>query len=706
MFKRKLFASFLFLLFSSLVNGQLLKNVYCANKPVLRTPVHLIDRVETVNQNEVSFLRILQMNGYTNQIPLSEIDSITHSEGFSVDPSFLGEVRLSDVSGLVVDNNNSPVYNAIVQSPFGGEGVLTDINGVFHLRDIPVFDQLGFVTVEKEGFHKGSRTFLPLESGAVTVQIKLLPMVLSGSFSSASGGIVNSGLLQLQFPANAIQLNGQLYNGLVHVFAQALDVGSTEMYDQMPGELLGGINDSLRLLRSFGMATVELRTPNMQKLQISNGNSVSLIFNVPESLLNEAPESTDWWSFDEDQGLWMHEGTVQKQGNQYIGAATHFSWWNVDFPAMFVDFNGVLLDLNGEPIGGAQVKVTSPTMGTGVIYTNSEGAFCGRVPRNQPLTVRFYLPCDTSGSLNLALTESLTASSSDFSQTFIAGFSDFFQLSGKIVNCAGSPVSSGYVKVGSQIYQSTADSFRIWLCESGPIELRVFDTSIPDSTKGSEIFSANVIASGVDVGEIQACSGSFGSVYDSDGNIYSTVLIGSQLWMAENLRVSAFNDGSLVPNLISSNDWINANGPAWSSYENNANNENLYGKLYNWYTVADPRNICPIGWHVPSQAEWDTLTEHLGGYLVAGGKLKITGTQFWTNPNDASNESGFSALGAGYRNATNGSFATIGTRTYFWTVNETATDLADTRWLMNNFILINSTPYGKKIGLSVRCLSD
>jgi uncharacterized protein (TIGR02145 family) len=703
---KKLFVSLLSMLFALSMNAQLLKNVYRTNKPVLRIPIHLIDRVETVNQNGVSYLRILQLNGYSNQIPTTEIDSITHSEGFSIDPSFLGEAHLSDVIGLVLDNNNSPVYKAWVSNPYSDEGVFTDINGVFHLRDIPVFEQLGFVTVEKEGYHKGSRSFLPLDSGAIQVRIQLLPKVLSGSFNSASGGIVDAGILQLEFPANAIQLNGQLYNGTVNVFAQALDVGSSDMYDQMPGELLGGKNDSLRLLRSFGMATVELLTPNLEKLQISEGNNVTLAFDIPDLLLSDAPESMDWWSFDEDQGLWMHEGVVQKQGNQYVGLATHFSWWNVDFPDLFVNFNGVLLDLNGEPIGGAQVKVISPTMGTGILFTNSEGGFSGRVPRNQPLTIQFYLPCDTSGSQNLALTESLTASTSDFSQTFSAGFSAFFPLSGKIVNCSGNPVSSGYVKIGSQIYFSTADSFRVWLCETGPIEIRVFDTSIPDSTKASELYSVNVLASGFDVGEVQACSSGFGSVYDIDGNIYSTVLIGNQLWMAENLRTGTFNDGTTVPNLVDSNDWINTTEAAWCSYENNSSNEDVYGKLYNWYVVSDTRNICPIGWHIPTQSEWDTLMEHLGGYLVAGGKLKITGTQFWINPNDATNESGFSALGAGYRNVTNGSFATLGTRSYFWTANETDLDIADTRWLMNNFVLMNSMPYGKKNGFSIRCLSN
>ena len=700
------FYTLIFMLVSSCLCAQTLKNIYRNNKPVLRIPTHLIDRVETVDINGVEHLRVLQFSGFSSDIPLSEIDSIKHSEGQAVDPSLLGEVRTASVSGVVRDHNNSPIYNAMVQSPFGGDATYTDFNGVFILNNIPVFDKIGFIRAEKNGFHIGSRSFLPLEEGSSRVNIQLLPMVLSGTFSSSTGGTVNAGLLQLSFPSNAIQLNGQPYNGTVHVYAQTLDPSTSDMFDQMPGELLGAINDSLQMLRSFGMASVELRNANMQKLQLAPGSAATLTFTIPENLLDVAPESTYWWSFDEEQGLWVHEGTVQKQGNQYVGVANHFTWWNVDYPNNFNDFEGVIFDLEGNPVSGAQINVESPSMGVGITFTNAEGAFSGRIPKNETLTLNVYLPCNTTGELSLALSESIVSLNDNISQTYNAGFSAFYPVSGNITNCQGGPVASGYVKIGTQIYMTTADSFRLWLCNTGLITLRAFDASLPDSVFCSEIISATIDAAGLDLGSIEACSQGYGSVYDADGNIYTTVLIGTQLWMAENLRTAHFDDGSEIPNIIANQDWMMASAPAWCYYNNNSAYETTYGKLYNWLAVSDPRKLCPTGWHVPSVAEWDTLRDNLGGYLVAGGKLKVTGTQFWVNPNVANNESGFSALGAGYRNVTNGTFVTLGTRTYFWTSTEASTETAQTTWLMNTHELFNSTAYAKMIGFSVRCLSD
>jgi hypothetical protein len=157
------------------------------------------------------------------------------------------------------------------------------------------------------------------------VNVQLLPLSLMNTFNAASGGLVNSGLLQLIFPANAIQRNGQPYTGTVRVYATALDLSSPEMLDQMPGELLGGMNDSLRLLRSFGMSSIELRDANFQMLQLIADSSVVIRFSIPQALQAEAPDTIDWWSFDESLGYWKHEGIAQKQGVQYICSASHFS---------------------------------------------------------------------------------------------------------------------------------------------------------------------------------------------------------------------------------------------------------------------------------------------------------------------------------------------------------------------------------------------
>jgi uncharacterized protein (TIGR02145 family) len=149
-------------------------------------------------------------------------------------------------------------------------------------------------------------------------------------------------------------------------------------------------------------------------------------------------------------------------------------------------------------------------------------------------------------------------------------------------------------------------------------------------------------------------------VTDIDGIQYVTVIIGGQEWMSENLKTSKYSNGDLLPNVKGDTQWANLNTNAWSYWANDSQYENSYGKLYNWYTAADPRNVCPTGWHVPMQDEWSTLINYLdpnanGGSVVpntaAGGKMKSTGLQHWNSPNlGATNESGFSGLPGGSRN--------------------------------------------------------
>jgi len=142
---------------------------------------------------------------------------------------------------------------------------------------------------------------------------------------------------------------------------------------------------------------------------------------------------------------------------------------------------------------------------------------------------------------------------------------------------------------------------------------------------------------------------STGTMTDIDGNVYETVTIGTQVWMAENLKVTHYRNGNTILHIIDWFSWFTLTG-AYCEYDNDVNNVAVYGRLYNWYAVNDSRYIAPVGWHVPSDAEWLTLVDYLGGDTVADGKMKEIGTTHWVSPNTgATNESGFSALPGGYR---------------------------------------------------------
>ena len=198
-----------------------------------------------------------------------------------------------------------------------------------------------------------------------------------------------------------------------------------------------------------------------------------------------------------------------------------------------------------------------------------------------------------------------------------------------------------------------------------------------------------------------------GIVMDIDGNEYATVIIGNQVWMAENLKVSKYRDGSAIPTGHSDNDWMNLSTGAYSVYDNTESNADTYGYLYNWYAVDDSRNIAPAGWHVATDAEWTTLTDYLGGTSVAGGKMKETGTSHWNSPNTgATNESGFTAFPGGYRHYNNGKDYDIGSYGYFWSSSEVSSNSAWGRRLYYNNSEVYRNNDTKKRGCSVRCVRD
>jgi uncharacterized protein (TIGR02145 family) len=206
---------------------------------------------------------------------------------------------------------------------------------------------------------------------------------------------------------------------------------------------------------------------------------------------------------------------------------------------------------------------------------------------------------------------------------------------------------------------------------------------------------------------------------DSDGNIYNTVKIGTQVWMAENLKTTKYSDGTTIPNVTVNATWETLTTPAYCWYNNDIANKQGYGALYNWYTIDASTNgnkkVCPTGWHVPSDDEWKTMESYLGMNqtelnntewrgTTEGGKLKATGVSHWTSPNTgATNETGFNALPAGAR--TN-DFYNLGNYANFWTTTLYDANLALWRGLRYDGSTIRRVGYSKLAGLSIRCIKD
>lgn len=200
------------------------------------------------------------------------------------------------------------------------------------------------------------------------------------------------------------------------------------------------------------------------------------------------------------------------------------------------------------------------------------------------------------------------------------------------------------------------------------------------------------------------------SVTDIDGNVYKTVTIGTQTWMAENLKTTHYRNGDPIPNVTDNNAWASAYTGAYCWYDNDLANKDIYGALYNGYTVKDARNIAPLGWHVPSKEEWTTLINYLGGESIAGGKMKEAGTTHWISPNvGGNNESGFNALPSGLRQKGTGIFLYKGNYEYYRTSTEELESGYDNSWhimLFNQNANITVSYSAKVYGYSVRCIKD
>lgn len=225
------------------------------------------------------------------------------------------------------------------------------------------------------------------------------------------------------------------------------------------------------------------------------------------------------------------------------------------------------------------------------------------------------------------------------------------------------------------------------------------------SVTNSEIYSESAQF------EIVESSSVIGTVNDIDGNVYNTVKIGNQWWMAENLKVTKYADGTTIPLVTDNTAWSDLNyyDKAYCYFD-----AGIYGNLYTWAAASGgtssetnpsgQQGICPTGWHLPSGAEWMELRDYLGGETAAGGKLKETGFTYWASPNtNATNETGFTARPAGWRNSADGSINDIGSNTIWWSSSYTT---GQCWYLQYDSGSLFNAEYYDGYGLSVRCVQD
>jgi len=189
--------------------------------------------------------------------------------------------------------------------------------------------------------------------------------------------------------------------------------------------------------------------------------------------------------------------------------------------------------------------------------------------------------------------------------------------------------------------------------------------------------------------------------------ILPSVTICNQIWTTKNLDVSTYRNGDVIPQVTDPTQWASLTTGAWCYYNNNSDNGAIYGKLYNWYAVNDSRGLAPFGWHIPSDVEWSSLENCLGGANFAGGAMKEVGSLHWASPNiGATNSSGFSGIPGAHRKI-DGTFNEIGVYAYWWCATEPNTIGVFLRFISYGFSIISrSSSDTKTNGYSVRCIKD
>jgi uncharacterized protein (TIGR02145 family) len=202
-------------------------------------------------------------------------------------------------------------------------------------------------------------------------------------------------------------------------------------------------------------------------------------------------------------------------------------------------------------------------------------------------------------------------------------------------------------------------------------------------------------------------TGQTGHITDIEGSIYNTIGIGSQIWMVENLKATSLNDGTPITQIFNDSIWNRIKSPGYCWYNNDSlANGNIYGALYNFYTI-ETGLLCPTGWHVPGESEWNILATFLGGNEIAGGKLKDYTTPYWKGTNICIvNNFDFSALPGGQRRNITGRFDEIGVIGYWWTSTSNEDNFAYSRSMSNSSLKLDSYINNKKCGFSIRCLKD
>ena len=465
--------------------------------------------------NKFSFLKKVLPFLAITLITLWSCQKDVNDFGISGDqiPDLTTKVNAS-VSGFVTDENNTAMSGATVT--VGTRTTTTDQYGYFVVKNVDVVKTAAVVTVSKPGYFHGIKTFVAAQGKSAFFRIKMILKNNAGAINASSGGNVTltNGMI-VALPSNAVvnAATGVTYNGMVNVAAYWINPTSQYVNAEMPGDLRG-INTSgaIKALQSFGMVAVELTGASGELLQIASGQKATVTFPIPATLTASAPLSIPLWYFDEAIGLWKEEGLATKNGNNYVGEVSHFSFWNCDVPNNYVQFDCTVLNAENIPLPYVLVRITDVNnpLNSRVGYTDSSGFVTGLVPDNASLTLEVF-PFYSCTSAAYSQTFTTANASVSLGNIVIPNPSlNQAEVSGTVSDCNNNPVTSGsiivlkdnqYFRYG--INSNGTYSFSSLLC-SGPATVTLIATDAISAQQSAPV-SATFVNGPVIIPNIQAC---------------------------------------------------------------------------------------------------------------------------------------------------------------------------------------------------------
>jgi hypothetical protein len=415
------------------------------------------------------------------------------------------------ITGRITDLNNQPVSNAIVT--LNSLSTTTDMAGSYILKNIQLNNNTGFITVTKPGYFTGSRTFFSNRVSTKFVNIKLIPKTVSGTFAASAGGTVNvwgGGKVVIEAGSMVYARTGSAYNGNVSVSSFYLNPADYRFPEYMPGDLFGvNSNNEERILQSFGMLSIEMNDAGGEKLQLAPGKTATIQLPIPPILQANAPAVIPLWYFDETSGVWKEEGSAARSGNNYTGTVSHFSFWNCDLSAKYVQLTVTFKNQKGIPLANHLVTITSNVSGTRSGYTDSEGTVSGLIPANETLVLRVYDQCR-----EVIYSSTIGPFSADVNlgTIIITGPNNqiYLTVSGSVVPCNNALVTKGYVLVNNGLNYFSAPlvnggfiiTFPVCIGLNNPITLITIDET---NSQQSDIQIVNINNGDQNIGQITAC---------------------------------------------------------------------------------------------------------------------------------------------------------------------------------------------------------